>query len=46
MTNEDAEPMPPAPLNGARATAADEDAVLRNLYGPPDSHGVFRAVGT
>lgn len=45
MANEN-EPMPPAPLNGAGQSAPDEDAVLRDLYGPPDSHGVFRAVGT
>ncbi|MUN40523.1 hypothetical protein [Actinomadura litoris] len=28
-----------------RATEADEEAVLRQLYGEPDAEGVFRAEG-
>lgn len=46
MTDEQTEPLPPAPLNGAGATAPDEDAVLHDLYGPPDGYGIYKAVGT
>lgn len=28
-----------------RATEADEEAVLRALYGEPDEHGVYREAG-
>jgi hypothetical protein len=40
----DTEPMPLAPHEGAQATEADEETVLRDLYGPPDGYGVFREV--
>lgn len=27
------------------ATEADEEAVLGELYGPPDQHGIYRGAG-
>ncbi|MFG2090013.1 MULTISPECIES: hypothetical protein [unclassified Spirillospora] len=39
------EPLPPEPVNGARATEADEEEVLRSLYGEPDADGVHRGDG-
>jgi hypothetical protein len=27
------------------ATEADEEAVLRELYGPPDANGIYRGEG-
>ncbi|WP_165968953.1 hypothetical protein [Actinomadura sp. KC06] len=40
---DETEPMPPAPKNGASATEADEEKVLRELYGEPDADGFFHA---
>jgi hypothetical protein len=38
MTN----PMPPEPAHGAGPTEDDEEAILRELYGPPDPDGIYR----
>ncbi|WP_185949283.1 hypothetical protein [Microbispora sp. KK1-11] len=38
MTN----PMPPEPAHGAGPTEDDEEAILRSLYGEPDSDGIYR----
>jgi hypothetical protein len=34
--------MPPKPTNAAGPTEPDEEAVLRELYGEPDSDGIYR----
>lgn len=39
MTDVDAHP------DAHRATEADEEAVLRELYGEPDADGVYRGEG-
>jgi hypothetical protein len=40
--SEPTEPTPPEPDNGAGATEADEEAVLQELYGAPDTDGIYR----
>jgi hypothetical protein len=32
--------------NAHRATEADEEAVLREMYGEPDEDGIFRGEGS
>lgn len=39
---EQPEPSPAEPANGAGPTEADEEAVLRELYGEPDPDGIYR----
>lgn len=41
MGQEEKEPAPPAPKDGAGATEADEETVLDGLYGPPDEYGHY-----
>ncbi|MGH3243371.1 MAG: hypothetical protein ACRDNL_23530 [Spirillospora sp.] len=38
---DETEPLPPGPKDGAGATEADEEVVLRELYGEPDTDGFF-----
>ncbi|WUH97651.1 hypothetical protein OHR68_29585 [Spirillospora sp. NBC_00431] len=38
---DETEPMPQRPKDGAGATEADEEAILRELYGEPDAAGFF-----
>lgn len=40
--SEPTEPKPPEPANGAGPTEADEEDVLRELYGEPDPDGIYR----
>jgi hypothetical protein len=43
--SESTEPKLPDPVNRAGPTEADEEAVLRELYGDPDQDGIFRGEG-
>lgn len=42
MGQEEKEPAPPVPRGDAGPTEADEETVLRDMYGPPGSDGIHR----